>query len=453
MKFSHNNKEGLDFGGARIGQLFRKIFFPTLIGMIFNSVLTLIDGIFVGQGVGADGIAAVNIVAPVIMIVIGIGLMLGIGASVVASIRLADNDVHKASTAMTQAFLVGTLIVLLFIVPALFYPVEIAYGLGSSTSLEHNAVSYLLPLAPGLLFLLLQCVGMMLVRLDGSPQYAMWCQAIPATVNIVLDYIMIFPMGMGVAGAALATSISCGLGGIMILSYFVFMSDKLRFIRLRCSIDAILTGFKDVINMAKIGLATFISELAFGFMMFIGNAAFMKIDGEPGVAAYSVACYLFPVVFSMANAVAQSAQPIISFNYGNGSRQRVNATLKIAVFTSIICGFLVLIGLYATDNYVVGAFINPSERAFDLAAYGLPLFATSAVFFAVNITFIGYYQSIERAWISIFYTLLRGVVFLYLAFILLPSSIGESGLWLAIPASEFLTMLIILTAFFSRKHI
>lgn len=91
-------RDRLDFGDGKIGPLFRAIFFPTLIGMLFNSALTLIDGIFVGHGVGANGIAAVNIVAPVFMVGTGIGLMLGIGASVVASIRLSEDNVKAASS-------------------------------------------------------------------------------------------------------------------------------------------------------------------------------------------------------------------------------------------------------------------------------------------------------------------------------------------------------------------
>ncbi len=100
------DRDRLDFRNGKIGQLFRAMFFPTLIAMIANSALTLIDGIFVGQGVGAEGIAAVNIVAPIFMVATGIGLMLGIGSSVVTSIRLSEGNVKAARIIMTQAFIV-----------------------------------------------------------------------------------------------------------------------------------------------------------------------------------------------------------------------------------------------------------------------------------------------------------------------------------------------------------
>ena len=123
MKKERNlNRDSLDFGNDNIPKLFRTLFFPTLIGMVFNAVLTIIDGIFVGQGVGPNGIAAVNIVAPLFLVVTGTGLMFGIGASVIASIRLANKDIKAANIITTQAFLVGIILTLLILLPCLLFP-------------------------------------------------------------------------------------------------------------------------------------------------------------------------------------------------------------------------------------------------------------------------------------------------------------------------------------------
>lgn len=439
------DRDKLDFGNGKIGALFRALFFPTLIGMIFNSILTLVDGMFVGHGVGANGIAAVNIVAPLFLLTTGFGLMLGIGASVVASIRLSENNVKAARIIMTQAYIAGAVFVGILVSVVLIWPKETVYMLGCSPGLERNAINYMVSLAPGMIFLLGECIGIMLIRLDGSPKYAMWSQLIPASINIILDYVMIFPMGMGVKGAALATSISCGIGGLIIIAYFVWYSDKLRFYRLKLSVTSLLLMLRNVGYIAKIGFATFLTEGAMSVMMFMGNFAFMKLQGENGVAAYSIACYLFPVVFSIANAIAQSAQPIISFNYGVHKQTRISRTLHIALYTAVLCGIIVTIGLWLGANPIVGAFLSPDEAAYTLAVNGLPIFASCAIFFAVNITFIGYYQSIEAAWRSILYTMLRGIIFIVPAFLILPSLLGESGLWLAIPIAELLTLIIIIS--------
>lgn len=437
------DRDKLDFANSQIGPLFRALFFPTLIGMIFNSALTLIDGIFVGHGVGAEGIAAVNIVAPIFMVATGIGLMFGIGSSVVASIRLSEDNIKSARIIMTQAFIVGSFLIGAISIWCLLSPRQVVGLLGCSRLLEENAISYMLWLLPGLMFLSVECIGMMLIRLDGSPKYAMSIQIVAAAVNIALDWYMIFPLGLGVMGAALATSIACASGGIMALGYFVWRPYKLRFYRLKVSLTSLLLTLRNCVYMGKIGFATFLTELAMGVMMLAGNYMFMSLLGEIGVAAFAIACYLFPVVFSISNAVAQSAQPIISFNYGAHRPDRVKRTLRVSLLTAIVCGLLVTLCLWLGSTGVVSLFLDHDEEAYSLATDGLPLFALCAVFFAVNITFIGYYQSTERALISTVYTLLRGVIFLVIWFILLPRLIGVPGLWLAIPAAEFTTCAII----------
>lgn len=451
MRSRNLDRDRLDFADGKIGPLFRALFFPTLIGMIFNSALTIIDGIFVGQGVGADGIAAVNIVAPIFMIATGIGLMFGIGASVVASIRLSEQKPKSARIIMTQAFAVGLLLVGLICIVCLAFTRPIVHALGCSPQLESNAVSYLLGLLPGLLFLFIQCVGMMLIRLDGSPKYAMAVQIVVAIVNIVLDWYMVFPLGWGVMGAALATSIACAVGGLMVLVYFLLLSSKLKFYRLKLSSTSLLLTLRNTGYMIKIGFATFLTELAMSVMMLTGNYMFISILGEAGVAAFAIACYLFPVVFSISNAVAQSTTPFISFNYGAHQMTRVGRALRVSLFTAVVCGVVVTGCLWIGATGIVRLFLNPQESAYGLAVDGLPLFALCAVFFAINIAFIGYYQSIEKASVSTLYTLLRGILLLVPCFVLLPHLFGVDGLWLAIPAAELLTCVVISLRYVRQK--
>lgn len=270
------DRDSLDFGNGDIPKLFRALFFPTLVGMVFNAVLTVIDGIFVGQGVGANGIAAVNIVAPIFMVVTGIGLMFGIGSSVIASIRLANKEYKAANIITTQAFLVGTILTLLISVPCIFFPASFVSALGGSDVLLPYAIDYLVWLAPGMVFLMIQCVGMMLIRLDGSPKYAMWCNVIAASFNIVLDYILVFPAGMGVMGAALATSVSCGFGGLMVLYYFIRRSNTLKFYKLKTTLTSLLLTLRNAMYMAKIGFAACLTELAMSIMMLTGNYVFIN---------------------------------------------------------------------------------------------------------------------------------------------------------------------------------
>ena len=444
-------RDKLDFGCGKIGALFRSMFFPTLIGMAFNSALNICDGMFVGHGVGSNALAAINIVAPLFLICTGIGLMFGIGASVIGGIRLAEGNVKSARIVMTQAYIAGAIIFGIVIIGSLLFTRPLLYMLGCSPVLEELATDYLLWLLPGLIFFYLQCAGMMLIRLDGSPRYAMCVQIVAAVLNIFLDWYMVFPLGMGIKGASMATSISCIVAGIMVVAYFIFFSDKLKFYRLRLSGKSLRLSVRNIGYMAKIGLATFIAELAIGVMMVTGNYMFLAYLSEPGVAAFSAGCYLFPLIFSISNAVAQSAQPIISYNYGAGQGLRVSRTLRVALVTAIVCGVVIAAGMWLGSGILAGIFIDSADAAYDIATAGLPLLGLCALPFALNITFIGYYQSCEQAVRSIVYMLLRGIVFLLPGFVLLPRLFGVVGLWLAIPVSEMLALAIIVPVYLLRK--
>lgn len=445
------DRDKLDFGNGKIGPLFRAMFFPTLIGMLFNSVLNICDGMFVGHGVGSNALAAINIVAPVFLLCTGIGLMFGIGASVIGGIRLAEGNVKAARIIMTQAYIAGALIFGLVVLVSLLFTRPLLYMLGCSPVLEELATDYLLWLLPGLVFFYLQCAGMMLIRLDGSPRYAMSVQIVAAVVNIFLDWLMVFPLGMGIMGASVATSISCAIGGLMVLAYFIFFSDKLKFYRLRLTAKSLRLSLRNTGYMARIGLATFIAELAMGIMMVTGNYMFMSYLGEAGVAAFSIGCYLFPLIFSINNAVAQASQPIISYNYGARRPDRVGQALRIALVTACICGAIITFGMWTGAPLLARIFLDPSEAAYSIASSGLPVLGLCALFFALNITFIGYYQSCEQAGRSIVYMLLRGVIFMIPGFVVLPRFWGETGLWLAIPVSEMLTLAVIVTFYLVGK--
>lgn len=437
------DRDKLDFGNGKIKSLFLAMFFPTLVGMVFNSVLNICDGMFVGHGVGSNALAAINIVAPLFLVCTGVGLMFGIGASVIGGIRLAEGNVKSARIIMTQAYIAGAIIFGAVILTSLLFTRLVLYALGCSEVLEQYATDYLLWLLPGLVFFYLQCAGMMLIRLDGSPKYAMSVQVVAAILNILLDWYMVYPLNWGIKGASIATSLSCIVGGLMVLAYFIFFSKTLKFYKLKWSMKSLRLSLRNVGYMAKIGLATFIAELAMGVTIVAGNFTFLKYLGEARVAAYSVGCYLFPLIFSISNAVAQSSQPIISYNYGAGNMERVRQTLRMAIVTACACGIAITAGMWVSSPALAGIFLDSGEKSYMLARQGLPLLGFCALFFALNITFIGYYQSCEKATRSIIYMLLRGAIFLVPGFFLLPQLLGTSGLWLAIPVAELMTLLVI----------
>lgn len=437
---------GLDYAGGNIGRLFSKMFFPTLLGLIFNALITIVDGIFVGQGVGAAGIAAVNIIAPLFMVVTGSGLMFGIGSSVIAGIAIARGDGRRASVNVTQACVFSAVFIILLTAALLIFSEETARMLGSSDELLPGALDYLTWLIPGMVFLIFECIGMMVIRLDGSPKYAMFCNIIPAVINIALDYYLVFPCAMGVKGAAIATSVSIAIGAGMVLVYFLRYSYIIKFVW-----D--MTGFMaNIWRQIKIGSSAFITEIAMSVMMLTGNYVFMRYYGDTGVAAFSIACYLFPLMFMMSNAVAQSAQPIISYNYGAGAMSRVHKAFMLSIAVAALCGLIAFGSIALWSREIVSMFISPDCAAGRLASSGLPIYSACALFFAVNISFIGYYQSIELALRAMIFTLLRGIIVLVPMFCILPVIFPGWGIWAAIPASEAITLVAIIVSYLYMKN-
>ena len=178
--------------------------------------------------------------------------------------------------------------------------------------------------------------------------------------------------------------------------------------------------------------------------MLTGNYVFIRELGEDGVAAFSVACYLYPIVFMVNNSVAQSAQPIISFNYGAGNRYRVRRAFQVSFSTATICGVLATTFLTLAAKPLIGLFLQAGTNAYEIAMNGLPLFAYSAIFFAMNVAIIGYYQATEQNTRATLCMLLRGLIFLVPAFILMPMFISPQGMWLAVPVTECMTLGVIL---------
>lgn len=432
-------KQELDFGTERVSTLFRKIFVPTVLGMLSLSAVTMVDGIFVGHGTGSDGIAAVNICIPLLMALQGIGLMAGAGCSVMASIAIAQGKASRARTYTTHAIVLVTLIAAAVIVVTMIDPHQVGRWLGSSEHLLPQVVDYLYWFAPSLLFQMWLEVSLYVIRLDGAPRLAMWCSIINAVLNTILDWLLIFPLGMGVKGAAIATSISCLVGAAVAMGYLLFRAKAVRLHSLHLSRRGMQFWLQNIKEQCEIGFSAFLGEMTLAVLFFVGNLVFMHYLGDNGVGAFGISCYYMPFVFMMGNAIAQSAQPIISFNYGLGNRKRVHSALWVSLCTAILVGILPMLLFTFFPAWLVALFLDLNTPTARLAIDGFPYYAVGFVFFVVNLSIIGYYQSRERILPATWFALLRGLLFLVPCFVLLPRWFGTKGIWLALSASEMLT--------------
>ena len=446
-------KETLNFGTERVDVLFRKVFIPTVLGMLSLSAVTTIDGIFVGHGVGSDGIAAVNICVPLLMLLQGVGLMAGAGCSVMTSVSLAQHKHKEARAFVTHAIVFVTIIALAIIGVTMAMPYAVGRLLGSSERLMPHVVDYLVWFAPSLLFQMWLEVALYVIRLDGAPRLAMWCSILNAVLNALLDWLLMFPLGMGIKGAAIATSISCFAGATLAIGYLLFYAKSLRLKRLQISLRGLRFFVQNTVEQCRIGLSAFLTEGTMAMLFFVGNLVFMHYLGDDGVSAFGISCYYLPFIFMIGNAIAQSTQPIISYNYGIGDTARIHEALHVSVKTAIACGILPTLLFVCFPRPLVCLFLPLDAPAAQLAIDGFPYYAAGFAFLMLNLSLIGYFQSMEQAHSATVFALLRGLIFLVPCFVCLPQLLGSKGIWLALSVSEFLTFFTILLFFVRRNFI
>lgn len=445
-------RDSIDFKNTAIRKLFLQFLLPTVLGMVSSAVFIVTDGIFVGRGIGSDALAAVNLVAPIYTLATGLGLMFGMGGSVVASVNLARGKARIAGINITQALLIPALLLTVFTVLLLVGTGPILRLLGTPAELWGPGREYYVWFTPFLMPLAVFYILMFAVRLDGAPNVAMCCNITAAGINILLDYLFIFPLGWGLAGAAVATGIGYTVGALLLLGYMLRRSRTLHLVRLKLSIRSLQLSARNIGYMSYVGFPALLSELAISCMMVVGNYTFIRYVGKDGVAAYSIACYLFPIIFMIHSGIIQAAQPIISYNYGAGILPRASKAFRMALITAAGFGAAICLFTWLLSEQMVGMFLSPDAPAYALASEGLRWFSLGYGFFGINVVVMGYLQSLERGKAAAGLTLLRGVVLMALCFLLLPRVAGQTGIWLSVPVAEMGTSLLLALLFIRRQR-
>ena len=444
-------RDDIDFGNGEIPKLFKKLLIPTLWGMFSTALFIITDGIFVGKGIGNNALAAINIVAPFFSVAISIGLMLGMGGSILASIHLANKKVKTARIIVTQATATASISLLIISALSLIFIDELLTTIGASPELLPLAREYGYGMIPFLITGALMNSIPFFIRLDGAPNYAMRCSVVGAILNIILDYLFIFEFGWGLFGAAIATSIGNTVGTVMAFVYLCRKDKTLRFIKIKLSSKGLRMSLRNIWYMCKLGGASLIGQSAVIIMIVCGNLVFVRELGTDGVAAFSICCYTFPLIYMIYTAVAQSAQPIISYNYANGSMQRVNEVFRISLISSTAIGVVLVLGMVIFAPQVAALFLERGTAAYKIASHGLPLFATGFISFAINMMTIGYFQSIEKINKAMIIIILRGIIFMPLFFYIMPLIWSENGGWLALPATEIATNICLIFIYRANK--
>lgn len=406
-----------------------------MLGMVGMSLYILADTYFISVAVGANGITALNLVLPVYNLIFAIGAMIGVGSA----IRYVVERRKKSSDAegyFFHALLWAALIGIIFILIGLFLPEKLIGLLGGDATIiaiGKNYTRIFMCFAP---FFMWNYICNAFVRNDGNPSVAMSATLFSSLFNIVFDYILMFPLGLSMEGAALATAFSPIVGILICCTHF--RSDK-------CSIrlKPIAPSVKKLLYSCQVGVSSFVGEISSGVITVVFNMIILSLAGNIGVAAYGVVANTSLVAVALFNGIAQGSQPLISEVYSKGLHKNINGYLKMALITSLGVAVLLLTFIYPFAPVVTSIF-NGENNAI-LASYaneGLRLYFIGFLFAGINIVGTAALSAMEAAKYAFAASILRGFVAIIIFAFVLSALLGLNGVWLAFPAAEFVTMMV-----------
>ena len=434
-KHAPQKNKRLDLRGAPIPRLFLSYTLPALVSMLVLSTYVVVDGIFVGQGIGELGLAAIGLSVPIFTFFTGIELLFGIGGAALASIALGAGKPLKARIIFNTTIYItivfgATLGVLLYI-----FREAAARALGANDELMPYLVEYLSVIVLGGAIIMTQSVLCTFARNDKAPNLTMISFITGSLCNIILNYIFIFVWHWGMFGAAFSTILGHLIGLIVILKHFLCKDGKLYFM-LVFSISA----FKKSLLS---GISPSMSEFAFGAIILFMNLLLSNLDSTQGIAILSIMLYVSSVCFGCILALSHGLQPIVSYNFGAKLHHRATHCFKIAVISALALGIAIYAVMFFFTPQIAKIFLNQSDIAL------LPGLVSAAkvyflgyLFLGFNILSAAFLQAIGRVRGSITISLCHNLVFMALLLPIMAKIYGTNGIWASYPIALFCAFIV-----------
>lgn len=416
---------------------FAKYVSLNICGMVGMSLYILADTFFIAQAVGADGITALNLVLPLYSLIFAIGQMIGVGSAIRFSVEKAQKKKQPYAW-FSNALLWTGILGVLFSVAGIFFAERIVALLGGDAAIVAVGAPYTRIFMCFSPFFMWNYVCNAFVRNDGRPTVAMCATLLSSLFNIVFDYILMYPCGLGMAGAALATACSPVVGIGICLSHLLSKRCTLRFAWTR-------PDFSRLVRACQVGVSAFVGEISSGVTTAVFNFLILGLAGNTGVAAYGVVANLSIVAVAMFNGIAQGTQPLISEFYGRGQHTSIHGVIRMGMGLSLAFALLIAAVTWGCTAPIISVFNKSGDPV--LASYameGLRLYMLGFFFAGWNIIGSSIFSSMEQARAAFLTSVLRGFVMIILCALALAALLGMTGVWLAFPAAEALTLVVTL---------
>lgn len=437
-----------ELGKRPIGSLLIKQAVPASIGILVMSLNVLVDSIFVGNWIGPIAIAAINVVLPVSFFIAALGMAIGIGGSSIISRALGSHDRERALSTFGNQICLTLVLTVGMVALGLYFVDGLIPAFGGKGSIFDLAKTYYTIILYGVPFLALCMMGNTVIRAEGKPKFAMVAMIIPSVANLLLDYVLIYLLDWGMAGAAWATTIGYLLCFAYVLHFFLSGKSELK-------IDLSHFGLKLSIlrEIGSLGFVTLSRQAITSVTYLLMNNILFNLGGEPMVAVYGIVGRMLMFALFPVFGVTQGFMPIAGYNYGAGLYSRVRESIHTAVKYAALVATLVFAVLMAFPAPIASLFLGEGDgltagelatNAFVLehAPTAMRLVFAATPIIALQLIGAAYFQAVGKAVPALLLTLSRQGFFFIPLVLVLPAYLGELGVWLSFPLADFLATLV-----------
>ena len=411
-------------------------------GLLGTSCYILADTYFIAQAAGTDGVTLLNLCLPIYNLIFAFGSMIGLGAATRYAILRAQGDA-RAQRYFSNAIFSVCILAVPFMLVGIFRPDGLLRLMGGDADIVALGMNYARIFLMFTPFFMCNYVVASFVRNDGDPSLAMVATLSGSLFNVVFDYIFIFPMGLGLPGAALATAISPMLSIAVCSAHFIKKSNTITFVRKAPSVRLLAQS-------CQLGISGFVGELSSGVTTTVFNFLLLRLAGNVAVAAYGVVANFALVATAIFNGVAQGAQPLVSQCYGKNEMAGARKLLLLGCGTALGLAAL-LYGVVFGYTDALAAIFNSENSALmaEFAHSGMRIYFVGYFFAGCNIVAAGYLGAVNRPAEASITSLCRGMVAIVVCSLVLSALFGMNGVWAAFPVSEAITLA--LTVFLLKR--
>lgn len=428
----------MEFLSSKIKPMYFKYLGAAFGSALISSIYGVVDMAMVGQYQGPKGTAAMAVVSPIWNIIYSLGLLMGIGGSVLFSTLRGESEQNRErSNEFFSAAVIGTAILAsLAWIAVVFFDRELLLLFGAEEALLPLARRYVLPVkfaVPSFLFTQLMSA---FLRNDGNPGLATKAVICGGVFNVFGDYFFVFVTDCGVFGAGLATVLGSIFSLIIMCSHFFSPKNTLRFVKP----TQLLVKLKSI---TATGFSTFFIDVAMGILTILFNRQILKYLGTDALSIYGIIINISTFVQCCAYSIGQASQPIISTNYGAGKGERIKEMLKYAVGTAFVFGLIWTGTSLAVPNLFIHIFMTPTDSILEIAPAIIRSYGISFPLLPFNIFSTYYFQALMKPTTSFIVSVARGAIISGILIMLLPAVAPAASIWFAMPITELIVALFV----------